>query len=211
MGPPACACRQQSWVHSGLHCTNLLNGWKATKRGHTEFAYGGTLHQHGFLRIRSWQLFCGLSDQNGLRLVGLSLCWGPNQAPVHSKRAPKIFGLSRHETSKPAAWIWRFKARRWEIFPTAANSLLNLFSLRPNTLTSAFHSVEMATQVLSVLQTGKTCSAESMPFPTSEREQPVLQDDSRLHRQDDRAYGHRPYINRLHQCTLDCYEQDAWF
>lgn len=135
----------------------------------------------------------------------------PTKAPVHSKRAPKIFGLSRHETSKPAAWIWRFKARQWEIFPTAANSLLNLFSLRPNTLTSAFHSLEMATQVLSVLQTGKTCSAESMPFPTSEREQPVLQDDSRLHRQDDRVYGHRPYINRLHQCTLDCYEQDAWF
>ena len=52
-----------------------------------------------------------------------------------------------------------------EKFSAAANSLLNLFSLRPNTLTSAFHSLEMATQVLSVLQTGKTCSAESMPFP----------------------------------------------
>lgn len=110
-GPPR-LCPADNKAEFTADCTNLLNGWKATKCGHTEFTYGGTLHPHGFLRIRSWQLFCGLSDQTGLRLVGLALCWGPNQARVHSKCAPKIFGLSRHETSKPAAWIWRFKARR---------------------------------------------------------------------------------------------------
>ena len=82
----------------------------------------------------------------------VSSCWGPNQARVHSKRVPKIFGLSRHEASKAEARIWRLRARRWEINPTAANSLLHLFSFSPNNLTSAFHSLELAVQVFALLQ-----------------------------------------------------------